>query len=75
MQLLADSLLLGWVVFLARRPDQNFDIGWIKPPVWQDLGYTLVNFTVGYTAPLFPLYGLALEICRGPAINGLRARW
>jgi mannosyltransferase len=75
LQLLAGLPLLGWLYALSRRDAQIFGIGWIPAPRPQDLIETLVNFTVGYTAPLRLWQWLGLGICMVFLILGLRSRW
>ncbi|MCJ7811131.1 MAG: glycosyltransferase family 39 protein [Dehalococcoidia bacterium] len=75
LQFLAGLPLLGWVYALSLRDMQIFGIGWIPVPHPTDLIETLLNFTVGYTAPLRLWQWLGLGICMVFLILGLRSRW
>ena len=75
LQFLAGLPLLGWVYALSLRDVQIFGIGWIPVPHPTDLIETLLNFTVGYTAPLRLWQWLGLGICMVFLILGLRSRW
>jgi uncharacterized membrane protein len=67
--------LAAWLVVLWRREGQFFGIGWIPEPGLSDLLGTLVNFTVGYTAPLEGWKIAAALICLAFGIGGMWATW
>lgn len=75
LQLLASLPLLGWVYALSLRDVQIFGIEGIPVVPPTDLIETLLNFTVGDTAPLRLWQRLGLGVCLVFALLGLRTRW
>ncbi len=75
LQFLAGLPLLGWVYALSLQDVQTFGIGWIPVPRPTDLIETLLNFTVGDTAPLRLWQWLGLGVCMLFLTLGLRSRW
>jgi mannosyltransferase len=75
LQALSVLPFLAWAFVIAQRDAQIFGIGWVPRPQLADLGWTLVNFTVGLTDSMQAWQWMAFALCLALAALAIGARW
>lgn len=75
LQAFSAAPFLFWVYVLSQRGGHFFGIGWVPTPAVEDLVYTIINLTVGYTQPLGTWQWLGVALWCIFAALGLRSVW